>query len=64
MKITRNSKETILRISASVKIKELQLIYDKVRLKEITSRSKATKKDVDELVTFVKSKRVVKIARK
>ena len=50
MIIERNEKEIVFRISSSVDIDELQDIADLLEFKEIAGNSKASQKDVDDLV--------------
>jgi hypothetical protein len=49
MIIERNSKEVIIRLPASVNTEDLQDFIDYARYKELTSKSKASQKDIDEL---------------
>jgi hypothetical protein len=49
MIIERNSKEVIIRLPASINTDDLQDFIDYTRYKELTSKSIATQKDIDEL---------------
>ncbi len=49
MIIERTDKELLIRIPNSIGIKGTQRIIDYIRYQEITSKSKAKQKDVDEL---------------
>lgn len=49
MIIERNNKEVITRLPASVNTDDLQDFIDYTRYKELTSKSTATQKDIDEL---------------
>jgi hypothetical protein len=49
MIIERTDKEILIRIPNSIGIKGTQRIIDYIRYQEITSKSKAKQKDVDEL---------------
>ncbi|MFI5139995.1 MAG: hypothetical protein ACHQIM_19405 [Sphingobacteriales bacterium] len=49
MIIERNNKEVIIRLPASVNTDDLQDFIDYTRYKELTSKSKATQKEIDEL---------------
>jgi predicted nucleotide-binding protein (sugar kinase/HSP70/actin superfamily) len=49
MIIERNSKEVIIRLPASVNTDDLQDFIDYARYKELTSKSKASQKEVDDL---------------
>lgn len=53
MIIERNKKEVIIRLPASVNTDDLQDFIDYARYKELTSKSKATQKEIDELATEV-----------
>jgi hypothetical protein len=53
MIIVRNSKEVIIRIPASVNTDDLQDFIDYARYKELTAKSKATQKEIDELADRV-----------
>jgi len=49
MIIERNNKEVIIRLPASINTDDLQDFIDYTRYKELTSKSKATQKDADDL---------------
>jgi hypothetical protein len=49
MIIERNNKEVIIRLPASVNTDDLQDFIDYARYKELTSKSKATQEEIDEL---------------
>jgi hypothetical protein len=53
MIIERNSKEVIIRLPASVNTDDLQDFIDYARYKELTSKSKATQKEIDDLADQV-----------
>lgn len=53
MIIERNSKEVIIRLPASVNTDDLQDFIDYARYKELTSKSKATQKEIDELAKII-----------
>ncbi len=57
MIIERTSKEVLFRLPSSTKLEDLQEIANLFAFKEISSKSKATQKDVDELVKKVKKGR-------
>ncbi|MDZ4756927.1 MAG: hypothetical protein SGJ10_02155 [Bacteroidota bacterium] len=57
MIIQRIKDEVIIRLSAKMKISELQGMTDYLRYIELTQKSKATQKDVDKLVAEVKKGR-------
>jgi len=48
MIIERNSKEVIIRLPASINTDDLQDFIDYTRYKELTSKSKATQKGIDD----------------
>lgn len=54
MIIERENNEVVFRISGDVDIDDLQDIADFIELREIAKNSKATRKDVDELVKEIK----------
>ena len=60
MIIERTSKEVIFRLPASTKLEDLQEIADLFAFKEISRKSKATQKDVDDLVKKIKKGRWAK----
>jgi hypothetical protein len=49
MIVERNKKEVIIRLPASVNTDDLQDFIDYARYKELTSKSKATQQEIDEL---------------
>lgn len=53
MIIERNNKEVIIRLPATVDTDDLQDFIDYARYKELTSKSIATQKDIDELAEKV-----------
>lgn len=57
MIIERNDKEVVFRIPASTDIDELQDIADLLEFMEIARKSKASQKDVDNLVKEIKKGR-------
>ena len=63
MIIEKTSKELIIRLSASLDISDLEEMVEYLRYKEITSKSRATKTDVENLVSDIKKGRWAK-ARK
>jgi len=54
MKIERTKNEVVIRIPASINVDDLQDLADLIEYKEISSKSKATQKDVDDLVSDIK----------
>ncbi len=54
MKIERTKNEVVFRIPASVNVDDLQDLADLIEYKEISTKSKATQKDVDDLVSDIK----------
>lgn len=54
MKIERTKNEVIIRIPSSVNVDDLQDLADLIEYKEISKDSKATQKEVDELVSNIK----------
>ncbi len=61
MTIEQTDKEIIIKIPSSTNIDEVQNLINFIRFREITSKSKASQKDVDKLVSKVKGKEAVKI---
>lgn len=57
MIIERNSNQVIFRISKKVKLDDLQEMVDWIEFKEISSKSKASQKEVDEWVKTMKKGR-------
>ena len=64
MLIERTDKEVIIRLPASTNIEDLQNMVDYARYKELTSKSKATKKEIDKLAKEVKKGRWKKLRKK
>jgi hypothetical protein len=64
MIIERTSKEIIVRIPANIDTADIQDMLDFIQYKEITSKSKASQKDVDALVKKAKKGRLNKIRRR
>lgn len=64
MIIERTAKEIIFRLPSSTKLEELQDIADLFTFKEISQKSKATQKDVDDLVKKIKKGRWNKTKKK
>jgi hypothetical protein len=57
MIIERTSKEVLFRLPATTKLEDLQEIANLFAFKEVARNSRATQKDVDELVKKVKKGR-------
>jgi shikimate kinase len=64
MIIERTSKEVVFRLPSTTKLEDLQEIANLFAFKEISRKSKATQKDVDELVKKIKKGRWAKTKRK
>ena len=64
MIIERTPDEVVFRLPLSTKLEDLQEIADLFAFKEISRKSKASQKDVDELVKKVKKGRWTKTKRK
>jgi hypothetical protein len=64
MIIERTSKEVVFRLPSSTKLEDLQEIANLFAFKEISRNSKATQKDVDELVKKIKKGRWAKTKKK
>ena len=60
MIIERTSKEIVFRLPSSTKLEDLQDIANLFAFKEISQKSKATQKDVDDLVKKIKKGRWAK----
>lgn len=60
MIIERTSKEVVFRLPSSTKLKDLQDIANLFAFKEVAQKSKASQKDVDELVMKIKKGRWAK----
>jgi hypothetical protein len=63
MIIERTSKEVIFRLPSSTKLEDLQDIANLFVFKEISRKSKAAQKDVDDLVKKIKKGRWTKAKR-
>ncbi len=57
MIVERQNNEILVRFSARMKTSRIQTILDYLRYEELTSKSTATDKDVDELLKEVKKGR-------
>ena len=57
MIIERTNNEIIFRLPATINVDDLQDLADLLEYKEITKKSKATRKDVDDLVKTIKKGR-------
>jgi len=57
MTIERTNEEIIIRLPSSTNIADVQKLLDYLRFREITSKSKASQKDIDKLVLEVKKRR-------
>lgn len=57
MIIERNSKEILFRLPSSTKLADLQELANLFSFKEIARKSKASQKDVDDLVKKIKKGR-------
>ena len=64
MIIERTSKEVVFRLPSSTKLEDLQDIADLFTFKETSQKSKATQKDVDDLVKKIKKGRWAKTRQK
>lgn len=64
MIIERTSNEIIFRLPTSTKLEDLQEIANLFAFKEIAKKSKATQKDVDDLVQKIKKGRWDKTKKK
>lgn len=64
MTIERTSKEVVFRLPSTTKLEDLQELANLFAFKEISRNSKATQKEVDELVKKVKKGRWAKTKRK
>jgi hypothetical protein len=64
MIIERTSKEVLFRLPSSTKLEDLQDIANLFTYKEISRKSKATQKDVDDLVKKIKVGRWAKTKSK
>ncbi|OYX23866.1 MAG: hypothetical protein B7Z16_01555 [Algoriphagus sp. 32-45-6] len=57
MKIERTKTEIIIRIPSSTNLDDLQDIADLIEYQQLTKKSKAKQKEVDELVNSIKKGR-------
>lgn len=64
MIIERTSEEVVFRLPATTKLEDLQEIANLFAFKEISQKSKATQKDVDDLVKKIKKGRWAKTKKK
>ncbi len=64
MIIERTKDEIIFRVPASVNVDDLQDIADLIEFKEISKKSAAKQKDVDNLVSSIKTGRWAKTKAK
>ena len=64
MIIERTSKEVVFRLRYSTKLEDLQEIANLFSFREISRKSKATQKDVDDLVKKIKKGRWTKTKSK
>ncbi len=64
MKIERTKTEVIFRIPASVNVDDMQDIADLLEFKELSKKSKASQKQVDNLVNTIKKGRWEKTKEK
>jgi len=63
MIVERENDEILVRFTASKSASRIQSILDYLRYEELTSKSKASEKDVDELVKESKANRWEKIRK-
>lgn len=63
MIVERENDEILVRFSAGTKASKIQSMLDYLRYEELTSKSKATEKDVENLVKEAKSDRWEKIKK-
>ncbi len=61
MIVERQNNEILVRFSAGAKASKIQSILDYLRYEELTSRSKATKDDLEDLLKDAKKGRTDKI---
>jgi hypothetical protein len=61
MTVERKNNEILVRFSAAIKTSRIQSILDYLRYEELTSKSKATQRDVDLLLKESKKGRFKKI---
>jgi hypothetical protein len=55
MKVERSENEILIRLSSGTDLDGLQRIIDFLRFREITSKSKASQKEIEKLATKAKS---------
>lgn len=63
MIVERKNNEILIRFSADTKASKIQSILDYLRYEELTSKSKATEKDIEQLTKASKSDRWEKIKK-
>lgn len=63
MIVERENNEILVRFTANQNASRIQSILDYLRYEELTSKSKATEKDIDKLVKESKSNRWEKIRK-
>jgi len=63
MIVERKDNEILVRFSAGTKASKIQSILDYLRYEELTSKSRATEKDIDNLTKKSKSDRWEKIKK-
>ncbi|HLS29470.1 MAG TPA: hypothetical protein VK021_01295 [Flavobacteriaceae bacterium] len=63
MIVERKNNEILVRFSANTKASKIQSILDYLRYEELTSKSKATEKDIENLTKTSKSDRWEKIKK-
>ncbi len=63
MIVERQNNEILVRFSAGTKASKIQSILDYLRYEELTSTSKATEKDLNDLMKDVKKGRTEKIKK-
>ncbi len=57
MIVERQDNDILVRFSAGIKTSKIQTILDYLRYEELTSKSEATEKDLDELLKQIKKGR-------
>jgi hypothetical protein len=60
MVVERTKKEIIFRVSSSMKASTIRDISDFIEFQEVVKKSKASQKDIDQLVKEVKKERWLK----
>lgn len=63
MTVEQQNNELLIRLSLGNKASKIQSILDYLRFEELSSKSKATKKDVENLINKAKSNRWEKIRK-